>query len=80
MPWRSRMLITLAGPAANLAELVIGAVLTAALWSNAGISARNVLVLSLTGLVLSVIYNLPVSERERDLERARTSVPPPGLR
>ena len=56
--WRDRAAVSLAGPAATCLELIVGAAMTAAVWSSAGPIARNLLLLATIGLAVSVVINL----------------------
>lgn len=58
LSWRSRALVSLAGPAATLMELLGGLGLAAVLWPSAGPFGRNLIVLVLVGLVGSLVVNL----------------------
>jgi hypothetical protein len=56
--WRSRALVALAGPAATLIQLLAGLALAAVIWPHSGAFVRNLIVLSLVGLIGSLIVNL----------------------
>jgi hypothetical protein len=56
--WRNRARIALAGPAATFSELCLAALVGVSLWGHAGVFARNLIGLSLFGLIASVVVNL----------------------
>jgi hypothetical protein len=64
LSWRSRALVSLAGPTATLIELLGGLALARLIWPGVGTFGRNLIVLSLLGLIGSLIVNLlPINVR-----------------
>lgn len=56
--WRDRAAVSLAGPLATLLELLGAAMVTVRLWSGAEPLVRNLLVLVVIGLAMSMLVNL----------------------
>lgn len=56
--WRDRAAVSLAGPLATMLELLVAAIVTLRLWSGTGPLVRNLLVLVLIGLAMSLLANL----------------------
>jgi hypothetical protein len=69
VPWRTLGLIALAGPLATLAELGVLAAATPVLW-HTGAVARGLVVLTLGGLVASLLTNLSGAPLEASRRRA----------
>lgn len=70
VPWRTRAVISMSGPAATMLEFLAGLGVAALVWHQSGSFVRNLIVLALIGLFTSVVFNLvPVTVKQQGVRR-----------